>query len=115
MRRPDPRALSREIADTRDALAETLSALLYKTDVKARARERIVGKVGGTRAKMRSALPHRPGAHRRSTVDVQRPHESWHGMAAVEPRSGAVLLGLLAAGVGAALVVAALIHRHRCS
>lgn len=119
-RRPDPAGhpdrtpetweLNREIADTRDALAETLSALLYKTDVRARARDRIVG----TRARVRAALPHRHGTRRRRTAEVQHPHESWHGIEAVRPRSGAVLLGLVAAGVGAAVVVAVLLRRGRC-
>lgn len=108
-----PQALGREIAETRDALAETLSALLYKADLKARARERIAEKAADTRAKVRSAMSHRGGAHRKSTMDIQHPHESWHGIEAVRPRSGVVLAGVLAAGVGAVLVVAVIIRRLR--
>jgi ElaB/YqjD/DUF883 family membrane-anchored ribosome-binding protein len=48
----DPDAIRHEVAQTRERMGETIEALGYKADVKARAKENVAGKVEGMKERL---------------------------------------------------------------
>src|ERR1700709_2373040 len=51
----DPDTIRDEIADTRERMGDTIDALGYKADVKARARDNVSGKVDSVKERLRLA------------------------------------------------------------
>lgn len=83
----DPDMIRRDIEDTRDRMGDTVDALGYKTDVKARAGD----KVGALKEKVTGAAP--------STGDMQHGAKKAVGLAQENPLGlavGAVAIGFLA-------------------
>ena len=83
----DPDMIRRDIEDTRERMGDTVDALGYKTDVKARASD----KVGAVKAKVTGATP--------STGDVKHGARQAVGIAQENPLGlavGAVAVGFLA-------------------
>ena len=83
----DPRAIREEIEETREELGDTVAALAHKTDVKARAKDKVEevkesvrGKTGEVKEKVQSATPESfdvnqvgPAAQQAAHAAEQRP------------------------------------------
>jgi hypothetical protein len=98
----DPESIRQQIEQTRSEMSETVEAIGYKTDVRARAKESITGKVdavkekiGGTTSRVSDAAP--------DAQDVRAGARRAAGLAQENPLG--LALGALAAGFVAGLVV----------
>lgn len=72
MEEQDPQAIRREIEDTRSRMGDTVEALAYKTDVKARTRDAVSDRVDTIRGKIGDAMSSARSAVGTATASAQQ-------------------------------------------